>query len=329
MDPTGLHVDPKSRLPVHSQLAEQLRYLIVSGQLGAGHPLPSIRELAQYLRINRNTVARTIADLEREGWVDTRPGRGAFVAERDPIGADSLRLEAWVDHALVHARRAGLDPEQCALTLVARAQAQVATNAGPRRPVLMVECNRREAGHFARELEKALHVAAEPCLVEELDRELDKGHPWALVVVPVYHAEEVVDICARHHLPMASVMIEAQVEVLQRLLALPTGTAVGVACWSANSTQNIRNSLEGPAIGHLRVIEAAGEDDDSLRAMCAEAKVVVVSHLVADRIRELGFGDVEVLVDDYTLDAGGLAMVGRLLDAQRDALARAPAPAAA
>jgi DNA-binding transcriptional regulator YhcF (GntR family) len=321
MEPSGLHVDRKSQLPVHSQLAEQLRHQIISGQLAAGQALPSIRELATYLRINRNTVARTIADLEREGWIETRPGRGAFVVEREPAGAESLRLDAWVDEALVYARRNGLDPEQAALALVARAKAQQAT-AGKerRRPVLMVECNRREANHFAAELEKAVDVVAEPCLVGEVEQELATGRPWAMVVVPVFHAEEVADACARHGVPMASVMVEASMDLLVRLLELPAGTTVGVACWTEESTLNVRRSVEGPGIVHLRVVEGVGNDDESLREMCRQAKVVVVSHLVADRIREMGFGDVEILTDDRSLDTGGLAMVARLLEQDRAAV---------
>ena len=71
-----LQINLKSRVPVHVQLEEQIKHLILSGKFGVGDRLPSIRALAGFLRVNRNTVARVISDLEREGFVESRRGSG-------------------------------------------------------------------------------------------------------------------------------------------------------------------------------------------------------------------------------------------------------------
>ena len=72
-------------------MRDGLRALIVSGALGAGERLPSVRELAQQLAINPNTIQRAYRTLEQEGYICSVPGKGSFVAPR--AEADTLRRE--------------------------------------------------------------------------------------------------------------------------------------------------------------------------------------------------------------------------------------------
>ena len=72
-------IDFKSGTPVYLQLVEQIRHAAASGGLRAGEPLPSIRPLAEELRVNRNTVAKAYAELENQGVIETVAGRGCFL----------------------------------------------------------------------------------------------------------------------------------------------------------------------------------------------------------------------------------------------------------
>ena len=76
-----LQIDFKSGTPVYLQLVEQVRHAAASGGLRAGEPLPSIRPLAEELRVNRNTVAKAYAELESQGVIETVPGKGCFLKE--------------------------------------------------------------------------------------------------------------------------------------------------------------------------------------------------------------------------------------------------------
>ena len=73
-------IDPHSGVPVYRQMIDQVKYYVASGALKAGDQLPSIRELAQVLAINPTTVVRVYTELEREGVIELRHGKGAFVA---------------------------------------------------------------------------------------------------------------------------------------------------------------------------------------------------------------------------------------------------------
>jgi GntR family transcriptional regulator len=79
----------KSAKPVYLQLVDQVKTAVASGGIRAGDPLPSIRPLAEELRVNRNTVAKAYTELESQGVVETLAGKGCFVRS----GASPYRKE--------------------------------------------------------------------------------------------------------------------------------------------------------------------------------------------------------------------------------------------
>jgi GntR family transcriptional regulator len=96
----------KSGKAVYLQLADQVRMAAAAGALRAGDPLPSIRPLAEDLRVNRNTVAKAYAELESQGVIETVAGKGCFVrATGSPLRKDVRRklLAEKIDEAVSHA----------------------------------------------------------------------------------------------------------------------------------------------------------------------------------------------------------------------------------
>ena len=94
--------------PIYQQIVDQIRFRIVSGQLHAGDELPTIRGLAESLRVNPNTVARAYRELEHEALVEKRRTTGTFVAELPKrLGAAQRRklLAPEVDKLLIQARQ--------------------------------------------------------------------------------------------------------------------------------------------------------------------------------------------------------------------------------
>lgn len=80
----------KSGMPIYDQICTQLRGLILEGALCEDEALPSIRGLAKDLRISVITTKRAYEELEKEGLIYTLPGKGSFVAARNP---DLIREE--------------------------------------------------------------------------------------------------------------------------------------------------------------------------------------------------------------------------------------------
>jgi GntR family transcriptional regulator len=102
-----LHISSDG-VPIYQQIVEQIRFRIVSGQLRAGDELPTIRGLAESLRVNPNTVARAYRELEIEQLVEKRRTTGTFVAELPkPLGAAQRRklIAPEIDKLLIQARQ--------------------------------------------------------------------------------------------------------------------------------------------------------------------------------------------------------------------------------
>jgi GntR family transcriptional regulator len=96
----------KSGKPVYLQLIDQVRHAAASGALRAGEALPSLRPLAEELRINRNTVAKAYAELESQGVIETVPGKGCFLKVVDSPFTKQARqklLAQEIDQAIVAA----------------------------------------------------------------------------------------------------------------------------------------------------------------------------------------------------------------------------------
>ncbi len=77
-------IDKRSGQPIYAQICAQLRQQILSGALEEDTALPSIRSLAKDLRISVITTKRAYEELEDSGLIYTLPGKGSFVAGRDP-----------------------------------------------------------------------------------------------------------------------------------------------------------------------------------------------------------------------------------------------------
>lgn len=96
----------KSGKPVYLQVAEQIRSAAAAGALRPGEPLPSIRPLAEQLRINRNTVAKAYGELENQGVIETIPGKGCFLKDGGSPLTKAARHELLaleIDEAIVAA----------------------------------------------------------------------------------------------------------------------------------------------------------------------------------------------------------------------------------
>lgn len=119
--PMILHVNFKSGVPVYLQIVQQVKAAAASGAIRPGDPLPSIRALAEELRINRNTAARAYSELEAEGVVENRHGAGCFLRAQatSPLrhAVRSERLAGEVDALIVQAHHLQI-PDTELLSLV-------------------------------------------------------------------------------------------------------------------------------------------------------------------------------------------------------------------
>jgi GntR family transcriptional regulator len=110
-----LELNFKSGKPVYLQIVDQVKTAVASGSLRVGEPLPSIRPLAEQLRVNRNTVAKAYTELETQGVIENRQGKGCFVKENASPYRKQVRRELLIteiDQAIVAAHHLQIEPDE-------------------------------------------------------------------------------------------------------------------------------------------------------------------------------------------------------------------------
>lgn len=110
-----IKVDASSFVPIYEQIKKEFKKEIFSGNLKPNDSLPSIRDLATELLINPNTVARAYRELEREGFIYTRKGKGCYVADDSTqlmIEERKSILTQSFDEVIEEAKRFGLSTEE-------------------------------------------------------------------------------------------------------------------------------------------------------------------------------------------------------------------------
>ncbi len=97
--------------PIYEQITSQMKNLVLDGTLAEGTQLPSIRMLANDLKVSVITTKRAYADLEAQGFVETVPGKGSFVAggNMELLREERLRrIEGLMAQAVDEAKAAGV-----------------------------------------------------------------------------------------------------------------------------------------------------------------------------------------------------------------------------
>jgi GntR family transcriptional regulator len=101
-----LQINFKSGKPVYLQVVDQIKAAAATGTMQPGESLPSIRPLAEELRVNRNTIAKAYGELESQGVIETLPGKGCFVRPNNsPLKKEVRRklLAGEIDQVIVQA----------------------------------------------------------------------------------------------------------------------------------------------------------------------------------------------------------------------------------
>jgi GntR family transcriptional regulator len=115
MGKVSISISQSSLKPIYKQIQDKVRSLIVAGELKDGEELPSIRALAQDLRISVLTVKRAYDDLAAEGFVTSVQGKGCYVSVRNKelFREQRMRIvEEKLDEAAAEARLIGMTLEE-------------------------------------------------------------------------------------------------------------------------------------------------------------------------------------------------------------------------
>src|SRR5712664_2010192 len=311
----NLKVDGHSPIPIRRQLTEQLRHAIEGGSVARDQALPSIRELAGFLGVNPNTVARVIDDLKQSGYVQARRGKGVFVAPAPPARPPPHLPEGFLQEAVIRAAALGMTADDLSVGVLSLAGVRPAAVSGAVE-VLLVECSPPELDFFARQLEAHLPVRVDKVLLAELaavTRRRKQAGRWRAAVTSFCHLPQVEQLLKGKGVPVIALLTEAHLETLHRLAQFPSGTRVGVASTTVETAHNLEHSIANAGLPNIALVGVCPAEGAALGRLVRRADVIVCSTAAAARVRGLAGSTVQVMIDDRALDQRAIEMLAALL----------------
>ena len=108
-------ISNSSNDPIYLQIVKQIKAMIMNGELKAGDPLPSMRNMALQMRISLITTKRAYEELERDGFIESYTGKGSFVKaqNQEVMREESLKqIEKLLQTALDKAKTSGVSTDE-------------------------------------------------------------------------------------------------------------------------------------------------------------------------------------------------------------------------
>lgn len=313
--PVRLQVDKQSPIPIRRQLTEQLKHVIEAGGVPPNQALPSIRELAGFLGINPNTIARVVEDLKHSGYVEAQAGKGVFVSPTVPARPSPNRRQGFLRDVVIRGAALGMTANDVAVGVLGVAGIRPAVvEEGV--TVLLVECSPPELDFFAAKLEADLPVRVEKVLLKQLATAVRRRKPanrWAAAVTSFCHLPAVERRLHGLGIPVIAMLAEAQLETLHSLAQLPAGTRVGVIAAAVDTVHSLEHSIANAGLPNVTLVGTCPPEEAGMRNLIRRVDVIIGSSSATERVRKLAGPAVRVIIDERALDPRAIEMLATVL----------------
>lgn len=190
-----LKVSRNSDLSIHVQLKEQIKGLVLDGILQHEEQLPTVRQLGEFLQINKNTVSKVYKELENEGYVESQKGRGTFVSyKKDIVKVQFLEeIEALLRKGISN----GINYEEImGMVYFKSHHLRFLAHKGQLDKMAIVECNPTSISDFKELVKNEMkNVEVEGILIEDLQKDFasveNKLKDIEFIAIPYLHYHEV------------------------------------------------------------------------------------------------------------------------------------------
>jgi GntR family transcriptional regulator len=235
-----------SEVPLRQQLADQIVFLITTGQLQAGEELPSVRALGRLSKVHHNTVSEAYQDLVRRGWLTRRPGSRLVVGTNSgAVPVTPHDLDELINESIQRARDMGYTLQALRLRVRERLLAQTPDH------VLVVEQELGLREIMRAEVHEGLGWLAQSCSQDELARE--PGLAIGAQVLVANHLMERVKPLVSPSRPAIGIVYSRAAEQVDLIRKLRNPSVVAVVSVSERLLRTAR-SLLAPAVGRKHVL---------------------------------------------------------------------------
>jgi GntR family transcriptional regulator len=273
-------IQPDSEIPASSQLFNQIRFAIASGQYPPGYKLPSTRALAMQTGLHRNTISKVYRQLEDEGFVESLAGSGIYVRAQGHEGGGRLQLpilkqypEAYkvVQQTLDELLNQGCSLNQARELFLAEVDWRLRCSA---RVLVVVPLQDLGAGELmVDELEEALEIPVQLVATEELAAVLEQTTS-ATLVTSRYFIGEVEAIAGPKAVRVIPLDIHDYAKEMNIVKSLSKSSCIGIVSLSPGILRATEVILHGLRGDEILVMTSQPKDGYKLNAIVKRSEII-------------------------------------------------------
>ncbi|WP_353929098.1 GntR family transcriptional regulator [Okeanomitos corallinicola TIOX110] len=294
-------IQPDSEIPASSQLFNQIRFAIASGQYSPGYKLPSTRALAMQTGLHRNTVSKVYRQLEDEGFVESLAGSGIYVRPQGHEGGSRLQSpilkqypEAYkvVQKTLDELLNQGCSLNQARELFLAEVDWRLRCSA---RVLVVVPSQDIGAGELmGDELEESLEIPVQLVVTEELAAVLEQTTS-ATLVTSRYFIGEVEAIAAPKAVRVIPLDIHDYAKELNVVKSLAKSSCIGIVSLSPGILRATEVILHGLRGDELLVMTSQPKDAYKLNAIVKRSEIIFCTDQVSYSMAQAA---IQMVVED-------------------------------
>jgi GntR family transcriptional regulator len=305
-------INRKSPFGIKDQIKRQIRILVESGDVIPGKALPSIRDMAQILNVNRNTVSAAYREMTAEGLLEIIAGSGTYVKNGNtPKNID--KLSGIFNDAVKKATSLGLSFEQISdyfLNYLSTYSENLSMC-----KVLVVDCNLEAIDHISKSLQQQLGVKTEGVLIQNVQENPEACLPSIegkdLIVCGFNHVEEFKKAIpiSSYRYDIVGVVLNPDIRIINVLVNLPPGTHVGYTGANQRSRETLFKIIRFSKGGTLTKIWAGLDSKNDIQNMLERCEVIFATAHVFNKIKKLSGPDKRVIKVDFSIDTANIELI--------------------
>ena len=316
----NIDIDRQSGVPLYLQVKKQIMDQVKNGSLKVGYKMPTERELAEKLKISRNTVSTAYKELEQEGVLKSYQGRGTFVAEVSSLwNAESIKekIIKFVDLGFEEALATGMGLDEFLEIVVQRVKEK--KDLMSRIVAVYVECNIEQAKMFSKQLSNSINMNVIPLTIgdlKDMDKNTENIVEQSQVIISTFnHVNEVSKLISSYDKEVLGVAINPDLETIVKIARYPQDTKFGFFCISEEFKFKIQAALDQAGLGNINITYTNTYDKEEIEGLVRTSDVLIASPGRYSEIKNISKGKQEIVNFIYSLDDGSVnALKSKIID---------------
>ncbi|KOP23004.1 GntR family transcriptional regulator [Hapalosiphon sp. MRB220] len=307
-------IDVHAPLPIAVQVSEQIKLLIATEYLKPGDSLPTVIQLAEYLKINHNTIALVYSELIETGYLVAKRGRGTFVAESELLQKSISRNSLYqvLEQAFLIATQMELSASEFGLTAYAVAVISNERKQVVPLKVVFVESLQSEADLYFNSVQSEI---SHPLSLLHLEN-LQTGQPIALKELftsdlLITNAQYVWDLTqlTNSKQEVIGVNFEPDLQLLTQISSLNYGSQVLLVSQKSAEGKNMKQMLEKSGISHLNLHSVDIETIQSDFQLLNHVDIICASQSVYNYICEISPQSKKIVSFSFIINRASLSVL--------------------